>query len=68
MNYFACDALHDSILLLAAGMNATPAVLPSFVVVAVSSWWGWNHRTVDSSRSLAIVVGRLLFGRSVLLF
>ena len=40
VDYFACDALHDSILPLAAGMNATTAALPSFVVVAVSSWWG----------------------------
>ena len=45
-NYFVCDALHDSILLLAAGMNATPAALPSFVVVDVSSWWGWYRRTM----------------------
>ena len=46
VNYFACDALHDSILPLAAGMNATTAALPSFVVAAVSSWWGWHLRTV----------------------
>ena len=52
-NYFVCDALHDSILPFAAGMNATTAALPSVVVVAVSSWWGWHHRTVCGQQSLA---------------
>ena len=40
LNYFVCDALHDSILLLAAEMIYITASLPSFVVAAVSSWWG----------------------------
>ena len=44
--YFACDGLYDSILPLAAEMNATTAALQSFVVVSVSSWWGWYRRTV----------------------
>ena len=62
---FACDALHDSIFPLAAGMIATTAALPSFVVVAVSSWWGWYHRTVCGQQSPAgHFVGCLLFGRS----
>ena len=42
-DYFVCDALHDSILPITAGMNATTADLAYFVVVAVSSW---HRRTV----------------------
>ena len=68
MNYFACDALHDSNLPLAAGMNDITAALPSFVVVAVSSWWGWYRRTVDRSRSLAILWADCCLGGNILLF
>ena len=58
-----CDALHDSILPLDAGMHATTAALPSFVLLLLCRHGGGGIvvRYVDSSHSLAIVVDWMLF-------